>query len=213
VARPPLDDTLLQLAPELPLHEGTVNYLRRNKPLITGDVIDFLEKVVTIGAALGGGILFLWQWLRQRNRWRRDKGFEHYIVKVTEIERRALELEMGAELELRELLRLQQELSRLKSEALAKFVSGEIEGEELMSSFLTHVNDARNYLARLVLHGRDNLEVEAQLQGRPLRELWNEALSGLREPDPGGAPPSSNASGGPAGHGDHQNFQEPVPST
>jgi len=213
LARPPLNDTLLQLPPELPMHEGAVNYLRRNKPLITGDVIDFLEKVVTIGAAFAGGILFLRQWLRQRNRRRRDEGFEHYIFKVTEIEQRALVLEMGAELELRELLQLQQELGRLKSEALARFVSGAIEGEELMSSFLTHVNDARNYLARLVLHGRDNLEEEAQLQGRPLRELWNEALSGLKAPRVGEATPNSDPPGGPAGPGDHQNFQDPVPST
>jgi TRAP-type uncharacterized transport system substrate-binding protein len=213
-ARPQLSDTLLQLPPELPLHAGTLSYMARNKPLITGDVVDFLEKAVTIGAPLLGALLFFRQWIRQRTRRLRDEGFEHYIFKVTEIERKALQLEMAATLKLRELLPLQQELGHLKSEALARFVSGKIEGEELISGFLTHVNDTRNYLARLVLHVRDNLEEEAQLQGRPLRELWKEALGEQKElcfDEPAPAAAADEAQPPPPEL--HQNLQDPVQST
>lgn len=180
-AKPHLDDTLLQLPPELPLHRGTQLYLQRNKPLITGDVLDFLEKTITIAGPVLGGLFFLWQWFRQRYRRLRDAGFEHYIFKVTEIERRALQLEMTVAPDLRKLLQLQQELGRLKTEALAKFVGGELEGQELMSGFLAHVNDARNYLARLILHERDNLEEEARTQRRSLKSLWSEALDASKE--------------------------------
>jgi len=208
ISKPPLNSQLLTLPPELPLHEGTMLYLQRNKPLITGDLIEFLEKATTIGAPILGGVLFLWQWFRQRYRRLRDEGFEHYIFKVTEIERRVLQLEMSATLELRELLQLQQELGRLKGEALAKFAAGELEGDELISGFLAHVNDARNYLARLILHGRDNLEEEAIIQGRPLGALWNETVGEItkRSEEPDGART-------PAEGDSHQNFQSPVEST
>ena len=54
-ARPPLDAKLLEFSPELEWHPGTIKYLQRNKPLIAGDVVDFLEKGVSLtGAILGG---------------------------------------------------------------------------------------------------------------------------------------------------------------
>jgi hypothetical protein len=45
-----------------------------------------------------------------------------------------------------------------------------------MSSFLTHVNDARNYIARLILHERDSIEDQAASQNRTPQSLWNEAV-------------------------------------
>lgn len=205
LTRPLLTDQVLSLPPELPLHAGTLRYLERSKPLITGDIVDFLEKATTIGAPILGGVLFLWQWFRHRYRRLRDEGFEHYIFRVTEIERRALQLEMGAMLELRALVSLQQELGQLKTEALGKFVSGELEGEELMSGFLAHVNDARDYLARLLLHERANLEEEAKAQGVSFKSLWNEALSGRQGAPPAPADPGSAA--------DYQNSQARAQNT
>ena len=182
-ARPPLDAKLLEFAPELEWHEGTVQYLGRNKPLIAGDVIDFLEKGTSLTGALLGGLFFLGHWIRQRYRRTRDLGFETYMSKVTGIERQALKLELGAMLDLKELVHLQAEISRLKSEALEKFAEGELGGEELMSSFLTHVNDARNYIARLILHERDSLEERAASQNRRPEALWREAVGGWEAPD------------------------------
>ena len=182
-ARPPLDTKLLEFSPELEWHPGTIKYLQRNKPIIAGDVVDFLEKGVSLTGAILGGLFFLWQWLRQRYRRRRDLGFESYMSKVTAIERQVLKLELGAMLDLKELVHLQAEISRLKSEALEKFAEGELGGEELMSSFLTHVNDARNYIARLILHERDSLEDQAASQNRTPQALWTEAVGGWTAPE------------------------------
>ena len=66
VIRPPLDARLLELPPELPWHDGTTEFIRRNSPLIAGDVIEQLEKEVSIIGVLAGGILCLVQWLRRR---------------------------------------------------------------------------------------------------------------------------------------------------
>ena len=86
--RPALDAKLLDLPPELPWHDGTTEFVRRNSPLIAGDFIDLLEKEVSIVGVLAGGVFCLIQWLRRRYRWRRERGFEAYIVKVADVERR-----------------------------------------------------------------------------------------------------------------------------
>ena len=103
------------------------------------------------------------------------------MVKVAAIEQKALDLELGAMLDLKELLQLQVGLSRLKNEALSRFAEGKLEGEDLISGFVAHVNDARNYLTRLILHERDNLEDQARTQHREPEALWAEAVS---EPTP-----------------------------
>ncbi len=181
--QPAIDAKLLDLPPELPWHDGTTAYLRRNAPAIAGDVIDLLEKEVSILAALVGGLFFLGQWLRRRFRRRREEGFGAYIVRVAAIERRAMETERAATLDLGTLLGLQEELSRLKGEALDRFADGTLEGEELMSGFLTHVSDARDYLTRLILHQRELLEEQARHEGRRARDVWRDAVDGVEGSD------------------------------
>jgi TRAP-type uncharacterized transport system substrate-binding protein len=175
--QPAIDVRSLELAPEIPWHEGTLAYLRRNAPVIAGDVVDLLEKEVSILAATLGGLFFLAQWLRRRYRRRRDLGFESYIVRVTDVERRAMALERAATLDLAALLGLQAELSRLKGEALERFAEGVLEGSEMMSGFVTHVSDTRDYLTRLILHEREYIEKLARLRGLGAEVLWREALT------------------------------------
>ncbi|HEY2156031.1 MAG TPA: TAXI family TRAP transporter solute-binding subunit [Isosphaeraceae bacterium] len=181
--QPAIDAKLLDLPPELPWHDGTSAYLRRNAPAIAGDVIDLLEKELSILAALLGGLFFLGQWLRRRFRRRREEGFGAYIVRVAAIERRAMETERAATLDLGTLLGLQEELSRLKGEALDRFADGTLEGEELMSGFLTHVSDARDYLTRLILHQRELIEEQARHEGRRAQDVWREAADGVEGSD------------------------------
>ncbi len=184
---PALDPALLEVRPELPWHDGAILYRDRNKPLIIGDAIDLLEKGTSLTGALLGGAFFLWQWYRQRVRRRRELGFETYMLKVTAIEERALHTEMGARFDLKELLRLEVELGGLKSEALQRFAAGEFEGEQLISGFITHVNDARDHLTRLILHERDNLEGLAARESRTAEAVWYEAVGDLAH-NPGNLP-------------------------
>jgi TRAP-type uncharacterized transport system substrate-binding protein len=176
IALPPLDARLLSLQPEWDWHPGTIEYLKRNKPLIAADLVDLLEKALSIIGAVLTGLFVLGQWLWRRSRLRRERSFQAYILKVHDIEQRGMEFELAASLDLRKLLPLQEELGRLKGEALGRFAAGEIEGEELMSGFLTHVSDTRDYLARLILHERDNLEEQARLQGQRSQALWIETI-------------------------------------
>ncbi len=177
--QPPIDTKLLDNSPELTWHDGTVSYQRRNAPVIAGDVIDMIEKEVSILGALIGVLFFLGQWIRRRYLKRQDLGFQAYIMPVHEIERKAIALEREATLELGPLLELQEELNRLKGEALKKFAEGELTGETLMSGFLTHVDNTRDYLTRMILHEREYLEKKARVQGRESPELWREAIEGF----------------------------------
>jgi hypothetical protein len=175
--QPPVEPKLLELPPELPWHDGTIVYLRRNAPMIAGDALDLFEKGVSICGALLGAMFFLGHWIRRRYRYRRDRGFEAYILRVNDVDRRTMDLELAAALDLGALLGLQKELSLLKNEALEKFADGDLDGEELMSGFLTHVSDTRDYLTRLILHDRDSLEKQARREGRDAEELWLEAVN------------------------------------
>jgi TRAP-type uncharacterized transport system substrate-binding protein len=178
VVSPPLRPELLNLPPELEPHPGTTAYQHRAQPLSTGDFIDLAEKWFSMAGVTAGGAVCLWQWLRRRARRRQDRGFESYILKVADVERRAADQELSAGLDLPALLGLRRELARLKQEALEKFAAGDLEGEELMSGFLAHAGDTRTYLTRLILHQRDNLEEAARVQGRAPEALWDETVNG-----------------------------------
>jgi TRAP-type uncharacterized transport system substrate-binding protein len=182
VARPRLESSLLDLPPEYPLHPGTVEFMQRNKPLIVGDAVDFLEKTASLVVGVTGGLFVLWQAARRWYRRRRELSFESYLLKVTGIERQALQHELAARLDLVPLLALQADLGRLKNEAMERFTNGQLEGEVLMSGFLTHANDARDYLARLILHARTAVEKQARRQGLSPDAAWDLAIGGHEGP-------------------------------
>jgi TRAP-type uncharacterized transport system substrate-binding protein len=174
--QPPIDARLLDSPPEVPWHDGTIEFIRRSSPVIAGDVIDLLEKEVSILVGVGGGGFCLIQWLRRRFRRRREQSFEAYILQVASVERRALDLSKEPTLDLAALLRVQDELIEIKREALERFARGEFDGEALMSGFLVHASDARDFLMRLILHERENLEERARARHQPADVLWNEAV-------------------------------------
>ncbi len=193
--QPPLDARLLEAAPELPWHPGTTEYLHHSSPLIPDNVIDQIEKEVSILGVVAGGLFFLTQWLRRRYRRRRERSFEAYILQVAQIERRALALSRAPKLDVAALLQLQDDLTHSKGEALERFADGELEGEELMSGFLVHASDARDFLMRLILHERDNLEDQARAQRRPAEVLWKEAVGELTDPSVKTGPVNSQEHG------------------
>jgi TRAP-type uncharacterized transport system substrate-binding protein len=178
IARPPLDPSMLEIPSEFPRHPGSIRFQQRNRPLIVGDDLEVLEKTLSLVFAVIGALFVAWQWALRRYRRKRELGFEAYLLKVTAVEQAALGLELASKLELAPLLELQANLGRLKSEALARFTQGELEGEGLMSGFLTHANDARDYLARLILHARSVVEKQARKQGLSPDAAWDLAIGG-----------------------------------
>jgi hypothetical protein len=156
------------------MHPGAELYRQRNKPIIAGDAVDYLEKVLAIVATVAGGAFFVGQWYLRTSRRRREASFASYMERVIAIEDESMRNELASQLDLATLIRLQRELAALKSEAVGKFAAGELEGEGLIHGFLALVNDARNQLTRLILHQRENIEEIAATQHHTVEEVWFE---------------------------------------
>lgn len=169
-----IEASLLDLPPEFPWHDGAELYRQRNKPIIAGDAVDYLEKVLAIAATIAGGTFFLIQWYLRSNRRSREASFASYMERVIQIENESMQNELAAQLDLATLIRLQRELAVLKSDAVSKFAAGKLEGEGLIHGFLALVNDARNQLTRLILHQRENIEQLAATQNHTVDEVWLE---------------------------------------
>jgi len=177
LTHPPLERASLALAPRLEHHPGTLAYLRRDKPFVTNDAVDALSNTLSIIGALAGSALFLWQWLRQRRQAAQDHLFGSYMLQVADIERRAVELELEATLELAPLAALQRELLQLNTQALERFAAGDLGGQSALADLLSPINSARDHIADLILHLRENLEESAEARGRSLQAVWDEAAS------------------------------------
>ncbi len=192
ITHPPLDRSVLALPPQFELHSGTVAYMHRDEPLITTQNVSELASTFSIISALIGSGLFLRQWWRRRTQDWREETFGNYMVRIADIERRAAELELSATLELEPLIELQRELLQLKSDALERFAAGEIGDQTTLSDLLMPVNGARDHIGDLILHVRDNLEEQAEAEGRTAQSLWAEATE--KHAGATGAPPHKQES-------------------
>ncbi len=172
--RPALDATLLDLPPEYPAHAGAELYRQRNKPLIAGDAVDYLEKLLAILATVLGGMFFVIQWYLRSTQRKREVNLANYMKRVIAIECEITRNEASSNLDLPSLIRLQRELTEIKTDAVHRFASGELEGEALIQGFLSLINDARQQLTRLILHQRENIEHLSAEQHRSSEEIWHE---------------------------------------
>ena len=167
LVRPRLDVAGMKGYAELPWHAGSLSYFNHDEPFITAESIDELEKTMTIVGTIAGGMLVSWQWIRSRKAAARDRRFQVYLMKVSEIDRRALDFEIADSFDVASLALLQRELGVLKNEAIEKFAEGEIGGESLLNGFLAHVNDSRDNITRLILHARSGDVAAREPQDQP----------------------------------------------
>lgn len=163
--------------PQMEPHAGTVAFLKRDDPLFSVGSFEWVESARSLVVSLIVGLYFAISWWRRRH----ALGFEPYIAAVTDVEREALTLELAPVLDLQSLLQLRHRLTKIKNEALDAFAKGRIAGDELMTAFLAHANDARGYLNAMILHERERLEKVAARTGSPastteLSRLWDEAI-------------------------------------
>ena len=187
VAHPPLDRGVLTTPPRIPLHAGTIEYVRRDQPVITDETIDELNNTVGILGALVGGGLFLWQFLRERRQHRREGVFAECVRGIADIEARVAGLELAATLELEPLVALQRQVLELKAQALERFTAGELGDQAALSDLLTPLNAARDHIANLLLHVREQLEDRAEEEGRTVSAVWTEAIRSADAPRRGGS--------------------------
>jgi TRAP-type uncharacterized transport system substrate-binding protein len=167
VVRPPLDVKMMEMAPELPWHDGAEAYRQRNRPVVSGMVVDSAQKGFAIFAAAASGLFFLWQWFKLRTQFLRDRGFSKYINKIAYIETTASHVERDQIGGLVLLHELRDKLADLKSEALARFTEGQLSGYQLMEGFLVQANDVRDYIRDLIRRHEESPAVDDEGQLQP----------------------------------------------
>jgi TRAP-type uncharacterized transport system substrate-binding protein len=181
IPQPPLSKTLLELPPRHPRHAGTIAFMARDRPWVSGSDANRLANGLSIVGALVGGGLFLWQSFRQRVNARRDELFAQYQLQIAGLEGRIVELELAADLALDPLITLQREILRLKSDALARYSAGDLGSHATLTDLLVPLNGARDHLATLLLHVRENVEEQAEAEGREAHAVWEEAVERSEE--------------------------------
>lgn len=182
IPEPPLHRTLLELPPRVPLHRGTIAFIGRSLPWISANDVDRLSNTLSVLGALVGGGLFLWQGWRQRRSARLDELFGKYQLQIAALEGRVVELELSADIALDPLITLQRDLLQLKGEALARYAAGDLGSQATLTDLLVPLNAARDHVGSLLLHVRQNLEQQAETQGRSAEEVWDEAVERSEEP-------------------------------
>ncbi len=169
---PGFDLSALDRPVEYPIHPGVEDYRDRNKVLIAGDLIDYMEKVLAIAATLAGAGFFIYQWYTEHRRSKREGRFAAFMSRVIVIENKALANEISAHLDLSDLIQLQRELAHLKAEAVEGFVAGQWQGTSMLNGLLALINDTRQQITRLILHERENIEQDAVAKKLNPDELW-----------------------------------------
>ena len=156
VTHPPIDSGVLTLPAHAERHPGTIAFMQRDKPYITNDLVGTLSGVLSVVGALVGGVLFLWQWWRQRVQAVRDETLKAYLLRIADVERRMAALELGTTLHLEPLASLQREVLQVKSEALDRFLSGDLGSQVALADLLMPLNAVRDHVGDLMLHVRES---------------------------------------------------------
>jgi TRAP-type uncharacterized transport system substrate-binding protein len=154
IVRPPLDAKLMDLPPEFPWHDGAEAYRQRNRPLVSGDVLNLAQKGTAILAGALSGFVVLWGWLHGRRQAQKALEFRQLLNEVSRLDEEAMRREESGDVTMDELLSLRGRLAQLRSATLDRFTDGELNDNELLSSFLAHVNSSRDYLTRLIAQRR-----------------------------------------------------------
>ena len=182
VVEPPLDRSLLDLPPRFALHRGTLVFKNQDKSVITENTVANLSNTLSVLGALVGGSIFLVSAWRQHRQARTNALFAAYMLRVAEVSRQAVELELSASMELAPLMTLQRDLLQLQGEALERFSAGELGNQATLSDLLAPINAARERVGDLLLHVRENIEEMAESEGRTPRALWIEAVAKATKP-------------------------------
>jgi hypothetical protein len=137
---------LNQQAQELEHHAGFIQYLQRDRPVLTSQSLAHLGTIIGGLGAFTGGMVAFYGLVRIRQ----ARRFEHYFHEIRKIELVAsgVEADPDAPEGTAERLRyLEAKLNDLKCRAVMDFAAGGLKGEGLMQGIVALINDTRNSLA------------------------------------------------------------------
>ncbi len=151
---PPLTIEQLSILPEFPPHPGDAAYIDSRKPVTFQGLTDGLTTASTLIALVTGAIPITMVTLRVLSQWRQREqviSVRQLMAQALLIERQARELEHAPvqTVDPGQVHELSNELLRLRSTALHKSSSKQLQEPELLPSFLSYVADVLSLLDRL----------------------------------------------------------------
>jgi len=138
-----------KVRPEYELHDGVQVYDNERKHVLQNTVVKLLERLASVLGGIVGAILAIYGYIRYRRLLR----FEHYFHEIRTIDLigRGKLPDPAAPTERAQLLAyLQNKLAELRSAAIAEFAQGRLQGENLILSIFTLIQDTNSSLASLL---------------------------------------------------------------
>lgn len=145
---PPAD--LLARGSEFPLHSAVTTYLQRRKPVAVRDLVDVMQKLLSVFGAFSAGVLAVLSFYRRR----RTKSASSYVSEIGQIERLswrdAPTADEHSTLIHRERLgQLEEQLVELKQRIIQDYAVGRFTGEAAFANLMTLITDTRQSLKRV----------------------------------------------------------------
>lgn len=142
----PVDEEALTSHPEYPISAGTLQFSRRNRPLLTLQAYSALTQQAGVLFSLFAMAMTIRRWLKgpPEKPHVQDEEFKEYLLRVAEIERALLEAsELPRPERVQRARELVRELTRLKIEVLERVPEVVLADPHLVSRFLDTVASAR----------------------------------------------------------------------
>ena len=157
---PPAD--LLTSGAEYPLHPVVTPHLQRLKPVAMRDLVDVMQKLLSVFGAFSAGVLAVLGFYRRR----KAKSASVYVSEIGEIERMSwsklssMEEDQAVEEQTR-IKELEAQLVRLKQRIMEDYKVGQFTGEAAFANLMTLISDTRLSLkqANQTVHGSPSLRV------------------------------------------------------
>lgn len=127
-----ISEELKEQSLQFPLHEGTKNYLNRDKPSFYERYAELLALLITVLTLFLGALSTLWRWNRRRQKERIDA----YYLEVIELENRAKPMKHVSDLE-----NCLEELDQIRQKAFQHLVKESLVADDSFRIFITLIQD------------------------------------------------------------------------
>jgi len=144
---PPAD--LLSSTTAYPLHAAVTPFLVRRKPVAMRDLVDVMQKLLSVFGAFSAGVLAVLSFYRRR----KTKSASVYVSEIGQIERLSWDQstvpgDPSAAEDQQRIIHLEEQLAQLKQRIINDYAVGQFTGEAAFANLMTLISDTRMSLKR-----------------------------------------------------------------
>lgn len=145
IGKTPIDPATMVRVRDYPLHEGAVEYLNRNEPVINNKVVEQFTSLRDAFMAGASALLFFWGWIRRRP----SQEYTVFLRQATQLEIEATQACVQGTLDGDRRAEFLGKILSLKVTALEAHRMGQLPGDKPLDEFLARVEHVRISVANL----------------------------------------------------------------